>query len=50
MYMVVCIMGWFVTINKTNTSRYIIELFIEAVNKLKHKSKDVDDIFNDLPE
>ena len=27
-----------------------IELFEEAVNKLKHKNKDIDDIFDDLPE
>ena len=27
-----------------------IELFVELVNKLKHKNKDIDDIFNDLPE
>ena len=27
-----------------------IELFEEAVNKLKHKNKDIGDIFDDLPE
>ena len=27
-----------------------IELFVEVVNKLKHKSKDIGDIFDDLPE
>ena len=27
-----------------------IELFKEVVNKLKHKNKDIDDIFDDIPE
>ena len=27
-----------------------IELFIEVVNKLKHKNKDIDNIFDDIPE
>ena len=27
-----------------------IELFEEVVNALKHKNKDIDDIFDDLPE
>ena len=27
-----------------------IELFEEAVNKLKYKDNDIDDIFDDLPE
>ena len=27
-----------------------IELFVEVVNKLKHKNKDIGDIFDDLPE
>ena len=26
-----------------------IELFVEVVNKLKHKNKDIDAIFDDLP-
>ena len=27
-----------------------IELFLEVVNKLKDKNKDIDNIFDDLPE
>ena len=27
-----------------------IELFVEVVNKLKHKNKDIDNIFDDIPE